>query len=262
MAFTPEEQEIIRKRRELLAPIYGDEVKNISDADILSFTEEHVQGLLMKTEPPAATKADIDALLQVIERQGRALDDFAKHSKAQDEAIGQVSKNVEQVAQAVTPLMTAFAEFNKTDPAAAGGAGKALVAGNGNGGGKMDLMALLGNPLIQKFLGASGGEQQNPMEYFVNQVKQVTTLLSTLDEIRGGANRNINGIKPANLDMSTLLKGMQWGYRIKNGQLPPGLLQALGGDENGSEAVPNIIVVQQPAETVKHRRDPDDEHRV
>lgn len=260
MDFTPEEIEIIKKRRDALTAIYGAEMDTVTDAVILAFTDEVYEQMLKKNEPQPITKADIEALYGVIERQGKALDAFAERIKAQDQAIGAVSQNIEQVAQAVTPLMQAFAEFNKTDAAAAPPG--VAVQHNGNGGGKMDIMALLQNPLVQKFLGAGAQEQINPMEHFIGQVKQVTELLSTLDEIRGNP-RKTNAITPGNIDMSTLLKGMQWGYRIKNGQLPPGLLQALGGDENGGESPPNIIVVQQPAaDAVRNRRESDGEHKI
>jgi hypothetical protein len=258
MDFTPEEQEIIKKRRDALSPIYGAEMDAVTDADILALTDEVYEQMLKKNEPQPVTKADLEALYGVIDRQGKALDAFAERIKAQDQAIGAVNQNIEQVAQAVTPLMQAFAEFNKTDAAAPPGA---VVQHNGNGG-KMDIMSLLQNPLVQKFLGAGGAEQVNPLQAVLSQVQFVAELKQNLDSI-GGRGGGINHPKGGNWDRSDFLEGMRWAWRMKNGKMPAELLNAISEDNDDYGSPPRVIVIEKPAaDAVRNRRESDGEHKI
>lgn len=257
--FTPEEQKIIKQRREVLAPIYGDDAKAMSDAEILALTEEGIVDLLTKSEPPAITKADLEALYQVIERQGKALDAFAKKIESQDQAIGTVNQSIKQVAEAVTPLIKTFNEFApKADSDGSAAPAGAVVHHNGNGGGKMDMMLLLNNPLVQKML-LGGGEQANPLQAVLSQVQFVAELKQNLDSI-GGRGGGINHPKNSNWDRSDFLEGMRWAWRMKNGKMPAELINALTNEDDDDGKAPRVIFIQQP-EDVKHRRDPG-EHRI
>lgn len=246
-----EQKKLIAERRAALVPLYP-EVEGIPDEEILSYTDETMAAMLNPPPDDQVTKEDIAALRGVIDQQNEIMRQVQSKNQEYEAAIGALSQNLQTMAEAVTPLVQAFHEFSGDQPPSKTAVAPSGNGGNGNGGGKLDIIGLLSNPAVQKLLGG-GQEQVNPMEHFIGQVKQVTELLSTLDEIRGTPRRN-NGITPGNIDMSTLLKGMQWGYRIKNGQLPPGLMQALGGDDNG-DTPPNIIIMQQPAEAPKNRRD-------
>ncbi len=258
MEYTPEQQEIIKKRRSALAPFYGDHMNDVKDDELLVLSDAEFAALVKGLQDPPVTRADLEAMQKTMEDQRKIIADFMRRAEAQDQALTQLSKNVEQVAQAVTPLVKAFSEFQKEDGAAAAPQ-NGIVPHNGNGGGKMDIMSLLQNPLVQKLL-LGGGEQGNPSQAVLNQVQFVAQLKESLDSIGG---RNIiSGGKPANWDKRDFMEGMRWGYRIKDGKMPAGLLKALTEDDGDDGKGPRIIVVEQPAAVDKNRRESDGEHLI
>jgi len=92
----------------------------------------------------------------------------------------------------------------------------------------------------------------------MGQVQFVTDLKESLDKIggRGGG----GGPKNGNWDKKDFLEGARWGYRIKKGDIPSGLMQTLTEDEGSGEPPPQVIFVERP-DKVRNRRESPPEHK-
>lgn len=249
---TPEQKKIVEERRARLTPLYPQEMDETSDEEILSWSEAVYQAMLNKPVSPPATQEEVKALYGAIEKQNDLLRQLNQRLGEHETAIGTVSKNQQEIATAVAPIMKAFTEFSREDGGSPpGGNAVVPVKNGGNGGGKMDIMALLQNPLVQKmFLG--GGEQVNPMQAIMGQVQMVTDLISNIDQIRSKGGGGVGG-GSRDWNRRDFYEGIRWGAKMKMGDIPAEVMkEILREDDN--EGPPRVIVIEQPA-GVKNRRE-------